>query len=79
MKKSVIRALYKNPSKLHRKSIFKPSKFLANLLIKRSIKCNEEVYFNVQVKNNEFYSQGSKKLCKLDNQYYECSCEECRK
>ena len=71
--------LNKNRSNLLRKSVFKPSKYLANLLINRSIKRNEEDYFNILKHNNEFYSQGNKKLCELDNQYCQCSCEECRK
>lgn len=71
--------LNKNRSNLLRKSVFKPSKFLANLLIKKSIKRNEESYFNILKHNDEFYSQGNKKLCQLGSQYIECSCEECIK
>lgn len=71
--------LNKNRSNLLRKSVFKPSKFLANLLINKSIKRSEEAYFNILKHNEVFFNQKHKKLCQLGSQYIECSCEECRK
>jgi len=75
----IVRDYLRKQSKLLRKSVYKPSKFLTNLLISRSLKRNEEAYKDIQAKNIEFYNQGNVRLCELDNQYCQCSCEECRK
>ncbi len=72
--------LRKNKSKLLKKSIFKPSLFVSNLLISRSIKRTEQAYYNIQKYNDEFYNQGNKPLCSIMeySQYCACSCEKCR-
>ncbi len=72
-----MRDYLRKQSKLLRKSVYKPSKFLTNLLISRSLKRNEEAYFNIQQSNDELFNQGNNKLCELDNQYFQCNCEEC--
>lgn len=74
-----MRYYLRNKSKLLRKAVFKPSKFLANLLISRSIKRTYDAYRDMQVKNDEFFNQGNVRLCELDNQYCQCNCEECTK
>ena len=69
--------LNKNRSNLLRKSLFKPSKYLANLLLNRSIKRNEEAYFIILKHNDEFYNELDSPLCELDNQCCSCSCGRC--
>lgn len=58
--RKILLKLTSNKSKLIRKSVFKPNKFLANLLINKSIKRTYQAYSDIQKFNDEFYNQWNK-------------------